>query len=868
MATRNIAIQITLGGIEQTITSVNELETAIKQATTELKNFTGSPQERERLVNQLRNANSQLKEFNKEIKGLSVDQQISKFLQFGSLVTSTFATASTVISSLGLNSENAAEAQARAQQILTIAFTASEIARQKDTIQTIRNTVAQIASTVATQGLTAAMRLLFTTIKANPLGAFLTLITLVVGALVALTGATDDANNSEKQYQATLEKTRREREFQLSLLQSQGASEVELSRIRIENAQKDLREARTRLEVMKQMGGSEKAINQELNVIAESKKVIILENARIERITNEERAKNDKELADQLRRNLEERTRLLLEELKLQSELRKIELERTTSGLGIEIVPPTTDVEKQNEALKNLKKTQSEYNDIFDEYQSLLTQLGPSDVMTAFSIPEKVQNAIKINRELIANSFELAGLESETQSKLLNNLLLIQSNFDKGLSANTEEFIKNRQDLIKFEQTFIDNYVETQIKGFEGTEEVITAQRNNLAEQAKIVFDNIIKNGEELLKVTNFYTDTAKKIRELSDENRELAKSTEVLNGFLQKNSDLIVSTFNLPIDFRSPQEDLLAIEEEIKTKRFDLARTFATDIEQLEFTLLQNGIDIRGASYEEKLLLLQKFLQKEVEATEEAEKKKQIANQKTIDKLLEQIQAAQQALQAIQQAVSDYYNFTFDQLEKRNKRIQDTIVGDSERANQLRLEADKAYTAERERLEKQQAKISLRLTLAQTIANVAQAVAQSLGNPILATIVGLAGAAQVGIITQQINAIDSYKRGGKIRKGQGGMVVGNSHENGGVKFQGGGIELEGNEAVINRLSTLRYADILSTINQAGGGRPIITNNFDDSRIVEAIAKQRNTPIRAYVVESDISNAQTVNKRLELLSQI
>ncbi len=45
-------------------------------------------------------------------------------------------------------------------------------------------------------------------------------------------------------------------------------------------------------------------------------------------------------------------------------------------------------------------------------------------------------------------------------------------------------------------------------------------------------------------------------------------------------------------------------------------------------------------------------------------------------------------------------------------------------------------------------------------------------------------------------------------------------------------------------------------------------NNFDDSRIVEAIAKQRNSPIRAYVVESDISQSQITARRLEKLSQI
>jgi hypothetical protein len=80
------------------------------------------------------------------------------------------------------------------------------------------------------------------------------------------------------------------------------------------------------------------------------------------------------------------------------------------------------------------------------------------------------------------------------------------------------------------------------------------------------------------------------------------------------------------------------------------------------------------------------------------------------------------------------------------------------------------------------------------------------------------------------------------------------------------GFELEGNEAVINRQSSLNYMGLLDQINQSGGGKPIF-NNFDDSRIVEAIYKQRSEPIRAYVVESDITNKQQVTRRLEQLAQ-
>lgn len=246
-----------------------------------------------------------------------------------------------------------------------------------------------------------------------------------------------------------------------------------------------------------------------------------------------------------------------------------------------------------------------------------------------------------------------------------------------------------------------------------------------------------------------------------------------------------------------------------------------------------------------------------------------EIQFEKTVKKLQSFIADLQIALNSIQQAATAYYNFQFEQLEKRNRRIQDTIVGTSEEANKKRLEADKAYQAERERLEKKQAKLSLRIALVQSIANTAEAVTRSLGNPILAAIVGAAGVVQTGIIIEQINAIDTYRRGGRLKKMQtGGFLQGPSHEFGGVKFQNGGIELEGGEAIINRQSTIQYASLLSSINMAGGGKPIVMNNFDDSRLIEAIAKQRNMPLRAFVVESDITQSQTTQRRLEQLAQI
>jgi hypothetical protein len=977
MATRNIAIQITLGGVDQTINSVNDLEKAIRQATNELKNFSGSPQDRERLVNQLKNANSQLREFKKNIQGVTVDQQIGKFLQLGSLITSTFATASTVLSSLGRDSEGFAEAQVKAQQILTLAFTASEIARQKDTIQTLRNTAAQIAATFATKGFTGVLRLLFTTIKANPIGAFITLVTTAISLIVAFgssskktTKELDGLTQAQNNYNQSVREGNIQGQIQfdgiIALNTAYLGLDITLDKYieglntlipNLQNINKETKEGRGLIleYAQAQLGLSqiEAQVAAERTILSEATKKqnqeqIFASNQRIQQLKfnsiefrkdinrieaiNKRIGEDEQERQKRLKEAQEKRLQLLREEISLliEQEKRRVEILSLVTEVDPQEDVESLIVKRLRERISRLKElkveqeaiipAQERFNKLVGELNSIvgdegfdklnkltkgleesfskLSETGVVDENQLIQFYDDVNRAIS---EVIATNQDLFDEENRESIRgygenLKNLAFLIQEVndvskglVDSGLLADIQDLSlqafgadpTQKAEALKqldiLEQQFVKFYVSGKKESKEYTDALKKDTTEGKAEVQRLgqefensgrtIFERLVKLTEETQKFGIGISTVARDIFLLRDELSKLS-NVEIFDK-LSGEMDLLSQVFNIDFDsIKNLKKTLSGIQDEILKGTLDKEKNYESEVTQFQEFLLTQRIDISKLSYEQKLLLLEQFLAKEVEATEDAEKKKQDSTQKTIDKVLEQIQAAQQALQAIQQAVSDYYNFSFDQLEKRNKRIQDTIVGDSERANELRLEADKAYTAERERLEKQQAKISLRITLAQTIANVAQAIAQSLGNPVLATIVGIAGAAQVAIIGAQINAIDSYKRGGKIRKGQGGMVVGPSHEDGGVKFQGGGIELEGSEAVINRLSTLRYADILSTINQAGGGRPIVTNNFDDSRIVEAIAKQRSTPIRAYVVESDISNAQTVNKRLELLSQI
>jgi len=164
-------------------------------------------------------------------------------------------------------------------------------------------------------------------------------------------------------------------------------------------------------------------------------------------------------------------------------------------------------------------------------------------------------------------------------------------------------------------------------------------------------------------------------------------------------------------------------------------------------------------------------------------------------------------------------------------------VVGDTQEAANKRNEIQAEYELKKKEIEKRGRITSLRFTQVQTVADTAQAVVKALAElgpilgPILAGVSTAIGLAQISIIQDQISTARSLRRGGVLRA-QGGMIIGPSHENGGVRLAQAGIIAEGNESIINRQSTLDYQSLLSSINVAGGGRPLVYNNFDDSRIV------------------------------------
>ena len=507
---------------------------------------------------------------------------------------------------------------------------------------------------------------------------------------------------------------------------------------------------------------------------------------------------------------------------------------------------------------------------LVEQYKDLnfIIKALPEGVRKVFT-PEVLENYLRLTKEIgiATNEIDYEEVNGKiTQiDKSTVNLTKSQDKLNKVTKEATEGLIRqysteligenNLFDNTKFINV-IDNLQKTgqlteeqgkKLKEFtQESQKDATVLIQTLAEEQvkalNVVVQNIVKEENQIREFLFLIETERKKGVDLQAKAlpRVVLNNLELLDKELSKTGQIVVDST------QTTEEQTLSIQKQFGDKKISLTE------------LTQEEID----------KIIQFYLNKQKKATEDANS----LQLKRIEKFQSYLSDFQSFVSQIGQITNELYFNEFNKLERENQKAIDNIVDDTERGNELRIQQEEIYQRKKKQLEKNSAKTALAISLVQATANVAEAITKALTagpvtGQILAGVSAGIGAVQVGIIASQLSALNEYQRGGII-KGQGGMVIGPSHEYGGVRFQNGGVELEGGEAVINRISSVKYAGLLSQINQSGGGRPISVTNFDDSRILEALSKQKNEPLRAYVVESDITDKQQITRRLERLSQI
>jgi hypothetical protein len=445
-------------------------------------------------------------------------------------------------------------------------------------------------------------------------------------------------------------------------------------------------------------------------------------------------------------------------------------------------------------------------------------------------------------------------VKSLTESLQKQNVLLI------GFGDNVRNYYNN---LLSTE-FLTDDKIKENLDKLVKTGDITIEQSNRLKEnlkpeELKKLIEEIVQARIQALKqTTQFIVEQETVIREfygeaLKAQQEGLALSAVAIKNTLLNNLDLVISL--------TQKENKIVIDE----KKLQVDQLL-----KLEQDLAMKGIDITKLTEEEKLKILKAYLDKQREEKDKAaadDEKRGKISLESISKTLGQVSSLIGRLSSL---TAQFYSFQLQKLQTENEKSLKNVVGDTEEANTKRLELEEQYQTQKAYIERRAAIKALQLQLAQAIVDGAQAVIAVAEIPPLAIATGILVAGQILLIRQQLAYAQSLAGGGKIRMGAGGMVVGPSHEMGGVSYPMG-VNLEGGETVINRTSSANYSGLLSSINQAGGGQPIIsnaTNSLMEERLIQAISKTRSTPIRAYVLEQDISRSQTIQRKLDQLATI
>jgi len=104
-----------------------------------------------------------------------------------------------------------------------------------------------------------------------------------------------------------------------------------------------------------------------------------------------------------------------------------------------------------------------------------------------------------------------------------------------------------------------------------------------------------------------------------------------------------------------------------------------------------------------------------------------------------------------------------------------------------------------------------------------------------------------------------THERGGLL-SASGGMVMGPSHSNGGVRGSGmfNNVEVEGGEAIINKKSTKMFLPLLSKLNKIGGGKAF----GPDFNISNGENKIINLKINGRIIHKGLNDKNKINPRI------
>ena len=442
-------------------------------------------------------------------------------------------------------------------------------------------------------------------------------------------------------------------------------------------------------------------------------------------------------------------------------------------------------------------------------------------------LTSKYANRVEFDEfeKLLRDRLEL--LKVNLNEERINKEKIAQADYDRQLQLEKDR-VEAQQDLRV--QFYNDEY---------GTQRA----RVEIASQAAL---EIIKLSEDERKAKN-----AQLLKTSQDLEKQIEKEVDIekkKNLIVEKNNaDAALATFNQNVQ----------LAEDLSTIRIATEENLNTTIVNLD---AEKNTKILEASTD-----LNNQLKNETIKTED-----EILDEK-LKRLDDFLAAVQEQFQAAASVISE---FSKQQQEIRTTQLEDALNFDKERiesqfAQNLisREQYDNAVEQLEQKRQQQQLQIDRKNFRTEKALNIVGATIDGsravlgafAGTPggivaktIAATLAGVFAATQIALIARQ-----------EFRAAVGGIVPGE----GSGQIDSVPARLAPGEAVINSRSTEAFLPLLSTINEMGGGKSFVPDlpaiNQSQKFAPVFAENQRREPIRAYVVESDISDAQKRISRIE-----
>lgn len=555
----------------------------------------------------------------------------------------------------------------------------------------------------------------------------------------------------------------------------------------------------------------------------------------------------------------------------------------------------------KGERLKRTKETLLEIEKLESDYRKAQLQDSISLIDAGLSLAKK--GSLEEYNLNISRLIEQKKIDLDNKDLTANQKLQIENKYLSDVKKLTDDYVK----------TISENEINASISTINarlasvkaGTQEELNLRIDLAKENARLAKENI-ENAiqDETLK--------AAKIKEINEnlqkDIKELSSGGELsqIENAANKGTLLLIQQLEkrkiskLDYEGQMLSNSIASLEKEIAIRK-----KYGEDTTELEIELSERRIE-----------------QTEFEKNKREQKYKELYDklQKYSDQIMTGVNAIFDATNSVLQAQLDEANAKFDAIsekydevvekrEESDNRLQELeeqaknarggralilqeqinaeMQANQELANQERQlakekEKQEAEVAKRER---QMKKSELAQNIIQGISNTALGVtkAWSFGpilGPIMAAIVGIAGAIQVGVMTSQLAKLED-----------GGLLKGKRHSQGGMRIEGTNIEVEGGEYVINRESTdknlplvrfinsqrrtLGYNDLNSFFSknaqsfespfrrhfETGGQLPPVENNLNfDKEIIDAIQKIKFEP---KVSVTDINSVQDDTVRVD-----